>query len=133
MFLDSSTLRDLEIIPTPPVRDVTLWSLLNRTRTRAGAEALRAHLLHPPHDIPTILEFQRAHQEVSSDASGYRQLLDSAAADQVERYLNLSWQLPRDMPPLSRFRRWHRQYLEDAVRGRELVTSLLDSDGGLRR
>ena len=94
MFLDSATLRDLEIVPTPPLRGVTLWSLLNRTRTRVGAEALRAHLLNPPHEIPKILALQQAHQAMSHDATTYREVLDSAAADPVERHLNLSWQFP---------------------------------------
>ena len=116
----------------PTVRGTTLWSLVNRTRTRVGSEALRERLLRPPHTADEILSLQRAHQVLATDASAYRHTLDKAAADDVERYLNANWQLPRDMPPLIRFRRWYPQYLKDVERGRMLVTSLLESAADLR-
>jgi DNA mismatch repair ATPase MutS len=49
MFLDSATLQDLEIVPMPRVRGTTLWSLIDRTRTRIGREMLRERLLALPH------------------------------------------------------------------------------------
>ena len=124
MFVDTATLQDLEIVPMPTVRGTTLWSLVNRTRTRVGSEALRERLLNPPHTADEILRLQRAHQVLAAEASAYRHMLDRAAADDVERYLNSSWQLSRDMPPLIRLRKWYRQYLQGVERGRTLVTSL---------
>jgi DNA mismatch repair ATPase MutS len=133
MFIDSATLQDLEIVPMPTVRGTTLWSLVNRTRTRAGSEALRERLLNPPHTADEILALQRAHRMLATDANVYRDTLDRAAADAVERYLNTTWQLPQDMPPMIRFRKWYRQYLEEVERGRTLVTSLLGCAADLRR
>jgi DNA mismatch repair protein MutS len=132
MFVDSATLHDLEIVPMPTVRGTTLWSLINRTRTRVGSEALRERLLNPPHTADDILALQRAHQVLAADAKAYRDTLDRAAADAVERYLNANWQLPRDMPPLIRFRKWYSQYLQEVERGRTLVTSLLECAADLR-
>jgi hypothetical protein len=123
MFVDSATLQDLEIVPMPTVRGTTLWSLVNRTRTRVGSEALRERLLNPPHSANEILALQRAHQVLAAQANAYRGTLDRAAADTIERYLNANWQLPGDMPPLIRFRKWYRQYLQEVERGRMFVTS----------
>jgi hypothetical protein len=99
MFVDAATLQDLEIVPTPTVRGITLWSLINRTRTRVGGEALRERLLNPPATAEDIRALQRAHQVLAADASVYRHTLDEAAADEVECYLNTNWQLPSTMPP----------------------------------
>lgn len=132
MFLDAATLYDLEIVPTPTLRGATLWALINRTRTRIGSEKLRERLLHPPHHVDTILALQRAHQVLASDAATYRDALDHTAADGVERYLGVTWQLPHDMPPMIRVRKWYRQYLQDVERGRMFVTSLLTTAAGLR-
>ena len=132
MFLDAATLQDLEIVPMPTVRGTTLWTLVNRTRTRIGSEILRERLLHPPHAVDKILALQRAHQAMAADANAYRHQLDRAAADDVERYLRVTWLLPRDMPPMIRVRRWYREYLQDVEHGRTFVTSLLESAADLR-
>jgi len=127
MFVDGATLQDLEVVPTPVVRGPTLWSLINRTRTHVGSEALRKRLLNPPHAADDILALQRAHQKLGTELDVYRQLLDAAAADEVERYLNLTWQLPADMPPMPRFKKWYSQYVQDVARGQTFVASLLRS------
>lgn len=132
MFIDSATLQDLEIVPMPTVHGTTLWSLVNRTRTRVGSEALRERLLNPPHTADRILALQRAHQAMAAEAAAYRHTLDQAAADEVERYLNATWQLPRHMPPMTRVRKWYPTYLQDVVHGRMRVTSLLQSAADLR-
>jgi DNA mismatch repair ATPase MutS len=131
MFVDVATLQDLEILATPAVRGTTLWSLVNRTRTRAGGEALRERFLNPPHTAEEILALQRAHQVLAADANAYRQTLERVNADGVERYLSANWQLPSDMPPLIRFREWYPRYLQEVERGRALVSLLLDSAGDL--
>jgi DNA mismatch repair protein MutS len=133
MFLDPATIQDLELVPAPAVRGTTLWSLINRTRWRVGADALRQRLLDPPHTVEAIRELQRAHQTMGRDARDYRMALDTADADAVEGYLNLPWQLPQDMPPAARFRKWYRQYLQEVERGRPSVTSLLDAAADLHR
>ena len=132
MFIDSASLQDLEIVPSPTVRGTTLWSLINRTRSRVGSEALRERLLNPPHGTDDILALQRAHQVLAADAVAYRGVLDRIAGDEVERYLNVTWQLPSHMPPMIRFRKWYRQYLQDVTHGHTLVISLLGSVARLR-
>jgi DNA mismatch repair ATPase MutS len=127
MFVDSATLQDLEVVPTPAVPGPTLWGLINRTRTRVGAEALRKRLLNPSHVADDILERQRAHQAIGIASNLYRRALDAAAADEVERYLSLTWQLPRAMPSMARVRTWYRQYIQEVERGRLSVASLLQS------
>ena len=132
MLVDSATLQDLGILPSPAVRGTTLWSLVNRTRTRVGSDALRERVLAPSHDADEILSRQRAHHVLAADADVYRQALHRASPDAVERYLNATWQLPRDMPPLIRVRQWYRQYVRDVERGRTLVAALLASADDLR-
>jgi DNA mismatch repair protein MutS len=132
MFVDTATLQDLEIVPMPTVRGVTLWSLINRTRTRVGKEALRQRILNPATTGDEILALQRAHQVLAAEASAYRQTFDLARPDEVEAYLNSNWQLPSTMPPLIRLREWYRRYLQDAERGREVLASFLTSADDLR-
>jgi hypothetical protein len=93
---------------------------------------LRERLLNPPHTETEILALQRAHQVLAGEAQVYRDALNRAAADDVERYLSASWQLPRDMPPMIRFRKWYPQYLKEVDSGRRLVVSLLESSADVR-
>jgi DNA mismatch repair protein MutS len=132
MFIDAATLQDLEILPAPTVRWTTVWSLVNRTRTRVGGEALREKFLNPAQTEGDILALQRAHRALAAAAEDYRRILDRAAVDAVERYLSVTWQLPSAMPPLRRFRRWYPQYLQDIERGRAAVDALLESATELR-
>jgi DNA mismatch repair protein MutS len=132
MFLDSATLQDLEIVPTPMSRGTTLWSLVDRTRSRVGRECLRERLLAPPHTADEILALQVAHQVLGAEESAYRNTLDRAGADGIEQYLNANWQLPQDMPPLIRVRKWFRQYSEDVEDGQIRVTALLEAGADLR-
>src|SRR5690348_14796252 len=127
MLVDSATLQDLEILPAPTARGLTLWTLINRTRTRVGSAALREQLLNPSTDAEEIVTRQGAHRVLAAGATAYRQLLDQAAADEVERYLNTNWQLPRDMPPLIRLRTWYGDYLQAVRSGRTVVAALLES------
>ena len=132
MFVDTATLRDLEIVPTPMARGATLWSMVNRTRTRLGEQALRQRLLAPPHTVEEILELQQAHQTLAAEMSSYRSVLDRADLDGVEKYLAVTWQLPADMPRLGRLRKWYRQYLQDVADGQTRVAGLLASAADLR-
>lgn len=133
MFVDSATLQDLEIVPARAARGASLWTLIDRTRTRAGSQALRARLINPPHAADEIVALQRAHQALAAKAIPYRHALDRAALDDVERYLDSNWQLPRHMPRIVRFRGWYRAYREDAERGRVAVASMLAAAAGLRQ
>jgi len=132
MFLDSATLQDLEIVPMPSVRGTTLWSLVDRTRTRIGREVLRKRLLAPPHAAEEILALQHAHRVLASEASAYRIILDNADPDRVEGYLRSNWQLSSGMPALIRFRKWYRQYLQDVEHAQVSVTALLEAAADLR-
>jgi DNA mismatch repair ATPase MutS len=132
MFLDAATLEDLEILPSPKVRGLTLWSLVDRTRTRVGHEALRGRFLNPTHAVDDIIALQCAHQAVAAEADVYRRLIDRAAADDVEHYLNSPWQLPRKMSRFAGLRRWHREYKRDIEQGRLVVSSFLEAAAALR-
>lgn len=132
MFLDAATLQDLDVLPMPNRRGTTLWSMVDRTRTRAGARALRQRLrIVPSSTADEILALQRAHRALAIEDS-YRTVLDQADLDGVERYLAATWQLPGDMPGLARFKTWYRHYLKDIDQGRTSVAGLLAAAGDLR-
>jgi DNA mismatch repair protein MutS len=132
MFIDASTLHDLDILPTGIARRPTLWSLVDRTRTHIGREALRRRLLNPPHTADEILALQRGHQVLAAERDVYLWILAAAAVDEVERYLKSNWQLPANMPRVVRVRRWYREYREDVERARPQVASLFKSANELR-
>jgi DNA mismatch repair protein MutS len=123
-FVDTSTLQDLEVVPTPGRRGPTLWSLVNRTRTHAGAQALRRRLVDPSPSADRIVALQQAHRDLAAD-DVWRLLLDRAKLDDVEKYSSVTWQLPDTMPTLARFRRWYRQYEADVARGQRSVAGML--------
>lgn len=131
MFLDTATLQDLEIVATPGRRGTTLWSMIDRTRTQAGAHALRQRLLAPCNTADDIVVLQRAQQTLAAEGA-YRVLLDQAELNGVERYLAATWQLPEAMPPIAQLRRWYRLYLKDVAEGRRLITGLFTAAAGLR-
>jgi DNA mismatch repair ATPase MutS len=133
MFLDAATLHDLEIVPTPARRGTTLWSLIDRTKTRAGREALRKSLVVPHHTADEILNQQTAHQAIAARASFYRSILDRADPDAVEKYLNVNWQLPSAMGGLLWTRTWYRPYLQDVVNGQGRVRRMLAAATDLQR
>jgi DNA mismatch repair protein MutS len=125
MFLDSGTLRDLEILPTATTRGMTVWQLIDRTRSRAGRDALRQRLATAPQSAHDIIAVQNAHQSIASCAGSYRTVLDRSAPDAVEEYLNVAWQLPGDMGRFVWRRRWHRDYLRDVALGQLRIRGLL--------
>lgn len=125
MHLDRGTLEDLEILPTATNRGMTVWSLIDRTRTRAGREALRRRLLSPRHTAEEILELQTAHQFLAADAEGVRSALDRADLEGIEAYLTVTWQLPDDMPPALPMRKWYRDYMQDIALGQARVRGFL--------
>ena len=109
-----------------------MWSLLDRTRTRVGREALRERLLAPPHTHEEILALQRAHQALAADTSAFRTVLDCADLDGVAAYLGGAWELPADMPRGIRVRPWYRQYVQDVALGQARVTALFAAATDLR-
>lgn len=138
MTLDSATLDDLEILSTPVRQGVTVLSLVDRTRTRAGREALRRRLVTPVRPAEEIRALQLAHQFLASDAPGYRVLFDRVDLDSLERYLSSNWQRPSARPALSRLVNtvwrpaWFRQYLEEVEEGQGRVRALLEVATELR-
>jgi DNA mismatch repair protein MutS len=125
MFLDSGTLRDLEILPTATTRGMTVWQLIDRTRSRAGRDALRQRIAAAAQSEQDIVALQHAHQSIASGASSYRTVLVRSALDGVEEYLNGAWQLPADMGRFVWRRRWHRDYLRDVELGQLRIRGLL--------
>jgi DNA mismatch repair ATPase MutS len=131
MFLDTSTLQDLEIVATPGRRGTTLWGMVDRTRTQSGAQALRQRLLAPFHTSDEIVALQQAHHALAAEET-YRFLLDRADLNGVEGYLAVAWQLPEAMPALARFRRWYRHYIKDVAEGQRRVAGLFTAAADLR-
>jgi DNA mismatch repair ATPase MutS len=132
MFLDSGTLRDLEILPTASTRGTTVWSLIDRTKSRVGREALRQRLAAAPGSANDIIALQDAHCTIASSAGAYRIALDRSNPDAVEEYLNVAWQLPADMGRFFWRRQWHRDYLRDVGLGQLRIRGLLVAAGQLQ-
>jgi len=133
MFLDSGTLRDLEILPTATTRGMTVWQLIDRTRSRAGRDALRQRIAAPAQSEHDIVALQHGHQSIASYAASYRTVLDRSALDAVEEYLTGSWQLPADMGRFVWRHRWHRDYLRDVALGQLRIRGLLLAAAELQR
>jgi DNA mismatch repair protein MutS len=136
MLIDAPTLRDLDVLAASTPRGRTLWSLVDRTRSRSGREHLRQSLVAPPHTAAEIVERQRAHQALSQDLDGYGRLLDVLGADAVHRYLSATWQLPSAQPPfvgVGPWRpAWFREYLRAIDEGRTCVLAALTGAATLR-
>ena len=131
MFLDANTLQDLEIVPSPHKRGVTLWDLLDRTRTRIGRDALRERLRTAPVSAGEILALQAAHQAIATRSDVVRRLLDGADLNGVDDYLSLNWLRPNEMGRALWRRKWYRQYLDDVGHGRICVRGLITASGEL--
>jgi DNA mismatch repair ATPase MutS len=129
--LDAATLRDLDVLSTAVRQGPTVLSFVDRTRTRAGREALSRRLVTPAASAEQIAALQRAHQFLAADAALYRLLLDGPELDALERYLNSNWQLPSARPVLSSLATrvwrpaWFRQYFEEVEDGQVRVSVLL--------
>jgi DNA mismatch repair protein MutS len=136
MLIDASTLRDLDVLAASTPRGQTLWSLVDRTRSRSGREHLRHRLIAPAHTAAEIVERQRAHQALSQDLEGYGRLLDALGADAVHRYLSATWQLPSAQPAfvgVGPWRpEWFKEYLRAIDEGRTWVLAALTGAATLR-
>jgi DNA mismatch repair protein MutS len=128
---DAATLRDLDVLSTSGRQGPTVFSAIDRTRTRAGREALCRRLVTPASSPERIAALQRAHQFLAADAATYRALLDRPELDALERYLSSNWQLPSTRPVLSSLvtrvwrPAWFRQYLGEVEDGQVRVAALL--------
>jgi hypothetical protein len=132
MPIDPATLHDLDVFSTSTPRGPTLFSLVDRTRSRAGREALRQRLVAPSDSAEEgILALQRAHQSLAADAGSYRTIFDRTDTDAAERYLHSNWQLPSTRHALTRLvvgfwrPRWFRDYLREVGNGQFRVVSML--------
>jgi DNA mismatch repair protein MutS len=131
MLIDDATLRDLEILPPPGGRGQSLWALVDRTRSRAGREHLRASLLAPCASMDEILERQAAHRALGETRAAVRALLEQIDGDGIERYLGSTWHLPGDTPLMRRLAyrlwapAWFAQYLSYVGPGRVLTLAML--------
>jgi DNA mismatch repair protein MutS len=131
MIIDDATLRDLEILPPPGGRGPSLWALIDRTRSRAGRQHLRASLLAPCASIDEILARQAAHRAVGERRLAIRARLEQIDGDGIERYLGSTWHLPGHTPLLRRIAdrvwapAWFEQYLAHVGPGRLLTLAML--------
>jgi DNA mismatch repair protein MutS len=138
MVIDADTLRDLEILPAAGSRGRTLWDLVDRTRSRPGADHLRRALTEPPSDIDAILARQHAHRALASALPEVRALLDAAAADAIERYLGSTWHLPEAHPAGARLAfagvwapAWFQDYERAVAEGQARIASALTAAADL--
>jgi DNA mismatch repair protein MutS len=134
VLIDAGTLRDLDVLAASVPRGQTIWSLVDRTRSRAGREHLRQRLVAPDHGVAAILGRQRAHQAIAAELHAIGRLLDAAGADFVERYLAATWQLPAAQPALAGLWRpaWFKEYLRAIEDGRNRVVTALGAAASLR-
>ena len=136
MLIDAATLRDLDVLAASTPRGQTIWSLLDRTRSRAGREHLRQRLVAPDHGAAAILERQCAHRALALDLPAIGRVLDAAGADFVERYLAAAWQLPSAQPALTALGLWRPAWFKDYLRaiedGRNRVVTALGAAASLR-
>jgi len=136
VLVDAATLRDLDILAASTPRGRTVWSLVDRTRSRAGREHLRQRLTAPDHDAGAIVGRQLAHQTLSRDLDGYGRLLDSLETDAVDRYLRSTWQLPGAQSAgvgIGLWRpAWFKEYLGAIDDGRRRVLAALTGAATLR-
>jgi DNA mismatch repair protein MutS len=123
MVVDPSTLLDLDVLSTSTRRGPTLWSLVDRTRTRAGRDQLRQQLIAPTHSSEEIVGLQQAHRELASGGALYGGAIERVACDALGQYLSSNWQLPQTMPRITRLvgglwrSGWFKRYLGDVANG----------------
>jgi DNA mismatch repair protein MutS len=139
MGLDASTLRDLEVLSASVPRGPTILDLVDRTRSRAGRDALRRQLASPSGSAEEILARQRAHRALAADSDRCRDLFQRIGCDGVERYLSSNWQLPGTRSATMRLLdgvwrpKWFREYLADVENGQLLVESMIRAAADLAR
>jgi len=138
MVVDAGTLRDLDVFDSATPRGTTVWSLVDRTRSRAGREHLRRRLVESAGPAPAIQERQRAHRALAA-MSGIGTTLQAVDGDGVERYLTSTWHLPDVRGGATRLAdrlwapAWFRQYLDDVENGQARVSGTLRAADDLRR
>jgi DNA mismatch repair protein MutS len=136
VLIDAATLHDLDVLTASTPRGRTLWSLIDRTRSRAGREHLRQDLVAPGHTSEQIVARQRAHQALGRDLDGFGRLLDAVYAEAVDRYLGATWQLPSALPAFAGVGllrpAWFKEYLRAVDDGRERILDALRAAAMLR-
>jgi DNA mismatch repair protein MutS len=138
MIVDAATLHDLDVLSTSTRRGPTLWSLIDRTRTRAGREQLRSRLVASAASVEEILALQQAHRALARQTALYRGAVDRVDCDALERHLQSNWQLPHSrrgpMQIFARLRRpaWFRQYLGEVAKAQGHVAAVFLAAAQLR-
>lgn len=138
MYLDKSTLRDLDIFAAAS-GDLTIFSMLDRTRTEAGRHHLRLRVTQPVDTAAEILALQDAHRAIASDLEAIRSEIDRADLDGVTRYLGSRWTLPSAMqwPIRLLSHAWlgvrYPAYLNDVAEGQRQVRAMLRAADNLAR
>ncbi len=131
MAVDSSTLRDLEVFSSFDAEGMTLFALLDRTRSWIGKESLRRRISTPVSGPARIVELQIAHQTLAGESDAVRAALNDAELDAVSAYLGSRWEPARSRSRVARAAEavWmgmrENRFLRDAERGRDRVVALL--------
>ncbi|MBK9550315.1 MAG: hypothetical protein IPO52_14730 [Gemmatimonadetes bacterium] len=102
LFIDQGTALDLDIFATSAASGLTIFALIDRTRSYVGRDHLRRRLAAPADSIEEIALLQQAHRVIAEDLVAYRNGLDRADPDAVNRYVDSRWEIPEGHHWLSR-------------------------------
>lgn len=97
-MIDASTAKNLELLQNlrDPTSDITLYGILNYTKTPGGARLLRANILQPPSDLETITMRQDAVGELTEKEEVFYNLQTVIGQfPDVDHLLALLLQIPK--------------------------------------
>ena len=139
LYMDQGTLLDLDIFATSAAGGSTIFALVDRTRSHVGRDHLRRHLAAPSNSAEEIVLLQQAHRAIADDLAGYRNGLDRADPDTVDRYVRSSWQIPKARHWLTRalgslwLGIWYPEYIREVQNGQTRVIAMLRAADEIRR
>ncbi|MGH7466782.1 MAG: MutS-related protein [Longimicrobiales bacterium] len=101
MVMDRQTYRDLEIFEAEEAP--TVFDLLNRTRTRGGAQALRTRWRHPLSNAHKIRTVQQSLQHVLEHRRAYDLLPGEVIVSSVEKFVQSGLSIVTSRNPIDLF------------------------------
>ena len=116
MLIDAATLHDLDVLTASTPRGRTLWSLVDRTRSRAGREHLRHSLTAPGHTAAGIVQRSTRTRRSPAIWTGMAASSTRSAPTTVDRYLGATWQLPSAQPALAGVGLWRPAWFKEYLR-----------------
>ncbi|MBP6442657.1 MAG: hypothetical protein KA267_01410 [Gemmatimonadales bacterium] len=139
LFIDQGTALDLDIFATSAASGLTIFALIDRTRSYVGRDHLRRRLAAPADSIEEIALLQQAHRVIAEDLVAYRNGLDRADPDAVNRYVDSRWEIPEGHHWLSRAigSLWlgirYPEYIREVENGQTRVIAMLRAADEIRR